>query len=390
MQKIILKLVIISWVVYMGSVFTQNFDPFIQEKVDMVSYDSIYFNHQLFEQFGVKEVGSQSLNNTGNWIIDFYQQNGYTDIEIDSFYIGQNKVYNIIVTKTGATYPDTYLIVDGHYDTYNGPGANDNGSGTVVLLETARILADVETEYSIKFIHFTAEEIGLVGSTHYVQNIVMPQDLSIRLVFNIDGVGGVAGELNNTVTCERDLSEPNGNNAESSAFTDTLANLTEMYTDLNTVISYAYASDYIPFMENGYIVTGFYETNISPYYHTIYDNLIHLDSDYVFKIAKASVAATIYFACGVESSNGSYSYKTNGNQFNIHPNPFKDYLKIKSISGNTLSFSIFDVSGRLVYNADIKSKDHIKVYPNFEEGIYLYEVIDHNNLLVKSGKLIRN
>jgi hypothetical protein len=356
----------------------------------MVSYDSIYFNHQLFEQLGVKEVGSQSLDNTGNWIINFYLQYGYTNIQIDSFYIGKNIVYNIIVTKTGSIYPDTFLIIDGHYDTMNGPGANDNGSGTVVILETARILADVETEYSIKFIHFTAEEIGLVGSNHYVNNVVIPQDLNLKLVLNIDGVGGVAGEVNNTVTCERDLSAPHWNDAESSAFTDTLANLTEMYTDLNTVISYAYASDYVPFMENGYIVTGLYETNISPYYHTIYDNLIHLDSDYVYEIAKASVAATLYFAIGVESSGGLDSHETVGNQVSIHPNPFTDYLEIMSFSGNPLSFRIFDISGRLVFESNTKITNHIKVYPKIKEGIYLYEVTDQNNLLVKSGKLIRN
>jgi len=273
MLKKTFKLLLIFFAANSIHIVAQDFDPFIQEKVNQLSYDSIYLRLQQFEGLGIKEIGTEELDNTGDWIINFYLQNGYSNIEIDSFYIGQNLVYNIIVTKTGTVYPDTYLIVDGHFDTSNGPGVNDNGSGTASILETARMMKDIETAYSIKFIHFTAEEVGLVGSTHYVENTVIPGDLEIRLVFNIDQVGGVAGEVNNTVTCERDEFSPIENNAESAAFTDTLANLTEMYSNLNTAISFAYGSDYVPFMLSGYVVTGLYENNESPYTHTINDSL---------------------------------------------------------------------------------------------------------------------
>src|SRR5690606_30261960 len=144
---------------------------------------------------------------------------------------------NIIVTKTGTLYPDQFVIIDGHYDTINGPGVNDNGSGTSIILEIARILKDVPTEYSIKFIHFTAEELGLIGSYHYVQEVAVPQNLNIKLVLNIDQVGGVAGETNHTITCERDEDGPNSNNNASDIATTQLANLIGLYSDLNTEFS---------------------------------------------------------------------------------------------------------------------------------------------------------
>jgi Zn-dependent M28 family amino/carboxypeptidase len=63
-------------------------------------------------------------------------------------------------------------------------------------------LKNVNTEYSIKFINFTAEETGYTGSTNYLNSIVIPQNLDIRLVFNIDEVGGVAGQVNDIIKCE--------------------------------------------------------------------------------------------------------------------------------------------------------------------------------------------
>ena len=164
----------------------QEFDPFIQSKVDELQYDSLFQKLLAFENFGIKQVGTDALDETANWIIQQYTDWGYTNIELDTLYVGQNSTFNIIVTKTGSVYQDTYFIVDGHYDTYNGPGVNDNGSGTAIVLEMARLFKDVETAYSIKFIHFTVEELGLVGSTHYVENTVVPQEMDIKLLLNID------------------------------------------------------------------------------------------------------------------------------------------------------------------------------------------------------------
>jgi len=371
------------------SLVGQEFDPYIQEKVDQLSYDSMYLRLQQFEDLGIKNVGSTNLDATGEWIIDFYQQNGYTNIETDSLFVGPNQVYNIIITKTGTVYPDTYLIVDGHYDTYNGPGVNDNGSGTAIVMEVARLMKDVETEYSIKFIHFTAEEVGLIGSSHYVENTVIPENMDIRLVFNIDEVGGVAGEVNNTITCERDEWAPNQNNASSAAFTDTLANITEMYSSLNTWINYAYGTDYIPFMQNGYVITGFYEFNESPYPHTINDSLSNLDPEYVFEVTKASLAASLYFG-RISNTVSQINELINSNEsISIDPNPFVDEFTIQNLSDDTVVFSLYNINGMVVFQDLIKQSEAITINPKLSQGFYLYTTTNHKGQITSGGKLIK-
>ena len=381
--------ILIYFMLIISNLNAQTYDPFIQSKVDELSYDSIYNKLQAFENLGIKQAGTEGLDQTASWIINQHQQYGYSDIEIDSFYVGQNLVYNIIVTKTGTSFPDTYLIVDGHYDTYGGPGVNDNGTGTVIVLEVARLMADVETEYSIKFIHFTAEEIGLAGSYHYVDNTVIPQNMDIRLVFNIDEVGGVSGELNNTVTCERDEWAPSGNNAASAAFTDTLASLTEIYSDLFTQISYAYGSDYVPFMQNGYVVTGLYETNESPYPHSINDSLSNLDPEYVFEITKASLAASLFFSSYINMSTVISQNHDTPNNFNMAPNPFKEYFELNNPLSEAVEIKFFDMMGNVIFKSSIDANSMVRLNPDCDPGMYLFFISSLNGQNIYSDKIIK-
>ena len=133
----------------------QVFNLFYDGIVQNVSASNILDDLETFVDFGVKEPGTNAIENAKDWIINRYQDLGYTDIETQEFDVFGQTTSNIIITKTGSVYPNTFLIIDGHYDTVNGPGANDNGSGTALILELARLLKDVDTEYSIKFIHFS-------------------------------------------------------------------------------------------------------------------------------------------------------------------------------------------------------------------------------------------
>jgi hypothetical protein len=78
----------------------------------------------------------------------------------------------VYCTKIGATRPQEMYIVGGHMDGIGyGQAANDDGSGTAIVMELARILnaADVQTERSIRFILWNNEESGLNGSRAYVE-----------------------------------------------------------------------------------------------------------------------------------------------------------------------------------------------------------------------------
>lgn len=78
----------------------------------------------------------------------------------------------VYCTKIGTTHPDEMYIVGGHMDGIGwGEAANDDGSGSAIVMELARIFSDpnVQTERSIRFILFNNEETGLNGARAYVQ-----------------------------------------------------------------------------------------------------------------------------------------------------------------------------------------------------------------------------
>ena len=77
----------------------------------------------------------------------------------------------VYCTKVGATHPNEMYIVGAHMDGHGwGEAANDNGSGTALVMEIARVLSapNVETERSIRFVLWNNEETGLDGARAYV------------------------------------------------------------------------------------------------------------------------------------------------------------------------------------------------------------------------------
>ncbi|WP_412984072.1 M28 family peptidase [Pontimicrobium sp. IMCC45349] len=361
----------------------QTYNSFYGDIVNNVSYTNILNDLTTFENFGIKDIGSTALNNAQAWIKGRYESLGYTDIVEQPFSYSGGTTNNIIITKTGTVYPNTYLIIDAHYDTINGPGTNDNGSGTVLLMELARLLKDVDTEYSIKFIHFSGEEDGLIGSNYYVTNTVNPENLDISLVFNIDEVGGINGMANDTIVCEEDTSNPPHNNAASSAATATLATCIGLYSSLNTEISYAYASDYIPFENNGEIITGLYEKNETPHAHTSTDLLINMDVNYLTEVTKGSLGAALHFAIGVDTLS---TPEVTINGFSIFPNPSKGQITIKQTHHTTTQLKLVDVLGKEVYKASINNLETTLNLTHLNKGIYM--VILKNERQSVSKKLV--
>ncbi len=361
----------------------QVFNPYYNGIVENVSAANILDDLETLVDFGVKEPGTSAIEDAKDWIIARYQTLGYTAIETQEFTVSGQTTSNIIITKTGSVYPNTFLIIDGHYDTINGPGANDNGSGTVLILELARLLKDVDTEYSIKFIHFSGEEEGLIGSEYYVNNTVIPQNLDIKLVLNIDEVGGVAGMNNNTIVCERDEGSPNSNNGASALATQEMANCFGLYSTLQTEISYAYASDYMPFEENGEVITGLYEANESPYPHSPNDVIENMDPDYVFEVTKGALGSALHFAVareplGVSENNFDASIV-------LYPNPTHGIL---NVSVNTplaepLEMTVFDVLGKRVYGTSVNNEKSAIDVSFLGNGFYLAVFQGENSTITK-------
>ena len=252
---------------------------------------------------------------------------------------------------------------------------NDNGSGVSVILEMARILQDVPTEYSIKFINFTGEEQGLLGSQNYVNTVVNSTNpkMDIKLVFNIDQVGGVAGQVNNTITCERDTNNnPATNNAVSASVTQELMNCVTLYSPLQTNLSYAYASDYMPFQSNGEIITGFYEFRESTKPHSANDTYVNMDPVFVYNVGKAALGAVQHFAVAETSTLLTVDCPPEKmlESLKIYPNPANNFIQIEMVNRNQkdYSFTITDLTGRTLLQS--KNEKRINV-SKLSAGIYL-------------------
>lgn len=359
------------------TVFSQSFIQYYADVANQVSQSNITTSLTEFEALGVKRRGTPELENAYNWLRNKYLAYGYSagQLQEDTFSYSGSTCKNLIVTKVGTVYPNTYVIICGHYDTIVGTGTNDNGSGVATILEVARLLQNIPTEYSIKFINFSGEEDGLVGSQHFVSSIVngTTPKMDIKLVFNIDEVGGVAGVANNTITCERDTGNPTTNNAASATITNELMTCVGLYSPLSTNLSYAYASDYMPFEDNNEVITGFYETNESSHPHSSTDLLVNMDPVYNYNVAKAATGAMLHFA--VAPTTLAENSFENDSKVSFFPNPVKDYLNVNfgELTTKNSVLKIIDWNGRVVVNkvySDPKIIEKIKV-SNLARGMYL-------------------
>ena len=116
--------------------------------------------------------------------------------------VGQTATLDIAVTVTTTTTfnvvaqtpygdPDNVIMLGAHLDSVpEGPGINDNGTGSAAILQTALELAEVRpTTNAVRFAWWGAEESGLIGSTNYVNALTDAEKAQITGYLNFDMVG---------------------------------------------------------------------------------------------------------------------------------------------------------------------------------------------------------
>lgn len=122
------------------------------------------------------------------------------DVNIENEFVPNFTAANVAAMVKGTANPDSVIVFTAHYDHLGGmgnktyfPGANDNASGVAMLLDLAKHYAKNPPKYSIVFIAFAAEEIGLLGSKYFTENPLLPLK-NIRFLWNLDLLGnGDAG-----------------------------------------------------------------------------------------------------------------------------------------------------------------------------------------------------
>lgn len=382
--------------------FSQNFIQAYKDRADLVLQNNLQtYNADLVAK-GIRHIGSTTSynsyynNNKGalDYIVLKLKGFGYTDADMVIQNVGTTAkpILNLILTKVGVdpAKANTYVIMGGHFDSVAaGVGANDNLSGVAAIMETARILKTVNTNYSIKFIFFNAEESGtyngvsggLFGSTKYVSSL--PANTSIRVMFNLDMVGGNSTLINNSVTCEADkyngttTGTVSSNDAESLIYTTQLQQSVANYSNLTGFLSNAYSSDYMPFENKGYAITGFYErmTNASgtviepnPTYHKSSDITANISYPYLLQTTMAALGAMQHFAEADTSTTVlAASEAKDLNNFKIYPNPAKDVINISVPFTDKYEIIVIEPSGKMLINDNNKKQIDISKLKN---GLY--------------------
>jgi aminopeptidase YwaD len=114
-------------------------------------------------------------------------------LNVKAEFIPRHTTNNVLGFIKGTVQPDSIIVLTAHYDhlgrmgkdTYF-PGANDNASGTALMLDMARYYSTHPQPYSILFIAFAGEEAGLIGSNYYVNaDPVYPLE-KMRFLINMD------------------------------------------------------------------------------------------------------------------------------------------------------------------------------------------------------------
>ena len=97
---------------------------------------------------------------------------------------------NVIADKRGAASDGRMVIIGAHYDTVaDTEGANDNGSGVATVLTLADQIANRDYPFDLRIILFGAEEVGLLGSKYYVDNMSAEEKSSVIAMLNFDALG---------------------------------------------------------------------------------------------------------------------------------------------------------------------------------------------------------
>jgi Zn-dependent M28 family amino/carboxypeptidase len=248
--------------------------------------------------------------------------------------------YNVIAELPGKN-EDNVVMAGAHLDSViEGPGINDNGSGSAALLETALMMAKLRPENTLRFAWWAAEEIGLLGSEDYVTGLSQAERDRIALYMNYDMVGSpnyifmVYDADQSTFPAPEGVPIPEGSTAIEDLYESYYTLIGEPYDDTE----FSGRSDYQAFIENGIpsggLFTGAEEVKteeqeaiwggeageqFDPCYHQACDTYDNVDLHALEVNSDLIAFAMLTFAYSTESVNGVPGKRVPGPPLDLPP-----------------------------------------------------------------------
>lgn len=235
--------------------------------------------------FGPRETGTEGCDQAAHYLYNTLKNFGlavryhnYTDDAVSGS--------NIEATLFGAD-PTNIFIICGHYDTVPaGPGADDDGSGVAAVLAAAELMSKYEFGHTVRFVAFSGEEQGLIGSRHYAEDAYNNND-SIVAVLNADMIGytatgsdGKQGKIFENTASEWIVD-----------FTQDISVLYNDYIDIQLIPQgETWGSDHYYFWEYGYDAVFYHEFHFNDYYHSVDDTIAHMNLTYSTRFSRLILA----------------------------------------------------------------------------------------------------
>lgn len=254
--------------------------------------------------FGPRPTGSEAIVRTGDWILQRLSALGWTTSDfVRTLTLGTEEVQvrNLVATLgqgpivlLGAHY-DTRLLADEDedHDRRTEPvlGANDGGSGTAVLLELARVIAQHHTPHQeIRLLFFDAEDNGrifpwtqsgqngwIIGSTLYAQSLDL-ENTDIRFMILVDMVGDMMQRFPKELR----------SHLEANSVTTGLWNLAQEmgYGDnFPTFVRGSIIDDHVPFLNRGIPAVDIIDLDY-PHWHTTQDTLDKISAESLERVGR--------------------------------------------------------------------------------------------------------
>lgn len=168
----------------------------------------------------------------------------------------QRTSHNLIASSTWGD-PNSVVMAGAHLDSVTaGAGINDNGSGSAALLQLALVLAKQPSFHRLTFAWWGAEELGLLGSTDYVEQLTPKARNAIKAYINLDMIGSPNGV---NFIYDSDGSEFGLEGPKGSKSIEKLFKLYFLMKDQNTEPTPVnFRSDYAPFFEHDIAFGGLF------------------------------------------------------------------------------------------------------------------------------------
>lgn len=395
------KITFLTFVLITNFIFSQK-KPIIEDILSKVNIDTLINN--LSELTGEKEISfgagnikitSRHRNSLGNSYALQYLKKKFEKMGLQVYQQEfLNDGQNIYAIQRGLQKPNQFVIICAHYDDMPfgdfAPGADDNGSGTVAVLEAARILSKHQFNFSIIYSLFDLEEQGLLGSAYYAQQSRLRND-SIIAVINMDMI---SWDSNDDYAAEVHVQDVANSIHLAQVFHDTNKNY-NIGLKLFTNYPGSTASDHASFWRNGYsavmLIESFKDFNF--YYHQPGDDISKVNKTFFEKMTKLAIGVLSEYAGTEKDTQVVQNYPTAFYLHYNHPNPFNLSTKIRyNISKETYTrLIVYDVLGNEIAKLvdGIQKPNYYEINfdqrftKNLSSGIYFYSLQAENYFAVR-------